>query len=99
MKMHKYAISMEVPLGKRIGELLLYELDGKLNGKLSILGHTEPFIGMIEEDGSCELTGKITSAIRTIPYRAVGYIKERSIILTVYGEMDELFYIMGEENS
>ena len=97
MRTYRYAVSMQVPLGKRLGRLVLYESEGLLSGELEVLGHTEPLSGTIDMDGKCELTGIIVSAVRSIPYKAVGAIKERMIDLTVRGEKGDLFHISGME--
>lgn len=97
MRTYRYAVSMQVPLGIRLGRLVLYEQQGRLSGELEVLGHIEPLAGTIGTDGRCEIAGNIISAVRTIPYRAVGAIKGQVIHLTVHGEKDDLFYITVAE--
>ena len=80
-----YDILLSTPLGKKRGELTAKVENGKLVGYLSLLGHTEPIDGSVDENGNCELKGKLITLLNTIPFTADGMIKQDSLRLRVRG--------------
>lgn len=54
MSKHRYEIKMTVPIGIRKGVITIDGDCGRIRGTLDILGHEQPFLGNIENDGSCE---------------------------------------------
>lgn len=81
-----YDILLSTPLGKKRGELTAKVENGKLVGYLSLLGHTEPIDGSVDENGNCELKGKLITLLNTIPFTADGTIKRDSLRLRVRGK-------------
>lgn len=96
MKEHQYRIKMKVPLGVRTGMMIFQGSFGQVTGVLKILGHEEPFVGVIEENGDCTLSGNLVSLMQTISYQAYGKISGDNIQLTLLGETS-CFHITGKE--
>ena len=81
-----YDVLLQTPLGKKKGELNAKIENGALNGFLSLLGHTEPVEGSVDENGNCTMNGKIVSLMRSIHFVANGTIDYNAIRLTVKGD-------------
>lgn len=81
-----YSVSMRTPIGVRRGHMTVYQRPGKISGYLDILNHEEPFTGTVDEEGNCEITGKIVTLIRTICYTATGRITPDSLTLSISDE-------------
>lgn len=96
MSKHRYEIKMTVPIGIRKGVITIDGDCGRIRGTLDILGHEQPFLGNIENDGSCEFFGDLVSLRQTIPYHAKGKILNEFIQLEMYSERN-IFYITGKE--
>lgn len=90
MNRYYYQITMSVPLGERKGSMVVYEDQGILNGTLSILGRNELFLGTLKPNGKCEITGKLVSLLRTIPYRAIGKMNKEKIILYICSGQEKI---------
>ena len=81
-----YDVLLHTPLGKKHGELKANIENGKLTGDLSLLGHTEPIEGTVDESGKCSLKGKIVTLLRTIDFSADGSINYDALRLSIKGE-------------
>ena len=81
-----YNIRMRTPIGIRFGHMAVYKNYGKLSGYLDILRHIEPFEGTVDEEGNCELYGKIITLVRTISYAATGKITPDGLKLLINDE-------------
>lgn len=92
--MRTYDILLHTPLGKKKGELKAKIENGKLKGSLSLLGHTEPIEGSVEEKGNCSLKGKIVSLMKSIDFTADGTIDYEGIRLALKGDAG-YYEIMG----
>lgn len=79
----EYDVRMRTPVGIRLGHMSVYQNLGEIKGYLEILNHSEPFKGTIDDEGNCELTGKIITLMRTISYVAVGRITPDSLELSI----------------
>lgn len=90
----EFDIIMQTQLGKRFGKMSAEVNDRSLNGTLSIFDHSEPFFGMIDEDGNCKINGKIITLMRTIEYVATGIISAQTVNLIMQGERN-VFQIDG----
>ncbi|MGN1129956.1 MAG: hypothetical protein ACI4Q8_01295 [Ruminococcus sp.] len=86
----KYDIVMQTQLGERFGTIWAEAKDNRLMGMLSIFGHCEPFCGVIDKDGNCEIKGKIITLMRTIEYAAYGIMNFQTVNLIVHGERNVL---------
>ena len=94
MKKYHYTVVLDTELGKRNGSMQL-SVDGtEIEGFLSLLNRTEPCYGNIENDGHCNLHGKIVTLIKEIVYEATGYIRDNEIILTLKSEKNT-FHMKG----
>lgn len=86
MKKYHYNVVLDTELGKRNGTMQL-SVDGTdIDGFLSLLNNTEPCHGKIQNDGRCNLHGKIVTLMKEIVYDATGYIRENEIDLTLKSE-------------
>lgn len=81
-----YDISLITPLGKKKGELKAEIENGKLTDFFSLLGHTEPIVGTVDENDHCSLKGKFVTLINTIHFTADGTINYDTMQLTIKGE-------------
>lgn len=85
--MRVYDIILHTPLGKRKGELKALIENGRLNGFLSVLGHTEPMEGTVDESGRCALRGKFVSLMKSVSFTADGTIAPDALRLAVKGDV------------
>lgn len=90
-----YDIILHTPLGKKKGELKAKIENGKLNGFLSVLGHTEPIEGTVDESGNCSLKGKFVSLMKSVDFSADGTIDYDALRLAVKGDAG-YYEIMGQ---
>lgn len=86
----KYDIIMQTQLGERYGTMSAVADDNRLNGTINIFGHSEPFWGVIDKDGNCEIKGKLITLMRTIEYVATGIIRPETVSLLMQGERNVL---------
>lgn len=94
MRELRYNIVMYVPLGKRYGTMTVRVEKELLNGEIHILQHSEGFQGRKKEDGSVEISGKLTTLMRMIPYNGSGTISPEKINLRLLAG-DNVFEIEG----
>lgn len=80
-----YDIFLSTPLGQKKGELKAKIENGKLMGFLSLLGHTEPIDGTVDENGNCSLKGKFITLMNTIDFKADGIINYDVLKLSLKG--------------
>ncbi|MGM9624966.1 MAG: hypothetical protein ACI3XM_04575 [Eubacteriales bacterium] len=78
-----YDVRMHTPLGDRLGEMTVLRDNDRLSGSLSILGHNEPFVGVVDAYGNCALSGKIITLMRTIRFAAAGKMTENGFTLSI----------------
>ncbi|MGN1084220.1 MAG: hypothetical protein ACI4QX_04405 [Lachnospiraceae bacterium] len=83
--MKSYDILMRTPIGEKRGNLTADIHDGTVNGTLSLLGHTEPFRGIINDNGECRINGKLITLMQTIEYNAIGTITGDTLQLFIQG--------------
>lgn len=95
MKDKKYNISMQTPIGKKHGLITVSSDGGVIRGILSVLNHSEPFEGMIDQNGCCSIKGKIVTLLKTVQYTANGVINEENIRLKVEA-VNKIFEVTGE---
>lgn len=94
MKKGKYIIEMDTPIGPKFGIMKVCISGSMINGTLNLLEHSEPFSGTININGKCEIFGQIITLLRTIEYKAVGVITEKTVELSLQGDRN-VFRIMG----
>lgn len=91
----KYNISMQTPIGRKQGTITVTTSDVTIKGSLDVLGHSEPFEGVIDADGICSIKGKIVTLLRTVHYTATGRIDEKEVRLRVEA-VKNTFEVIGE---
>jgi len=94
MSEKQYNVCMYTPLGKKKGTLTAERRGNLLTGWLNILGHKEPFEGVVDETGNCRITGQFITLMRRVPYTATGTITSSSIQLQVKGQRN-IFELSG----
>ena len=78
-----YRIVMRTLIGKRYGQLTLYQDENVLTGFIDILRHrNEVYDGEIK-NGKCRFSGKFITPVRSIPFMAEGTADEKNISLSV----------------
>lgn len=87
--MKTYDVALHTLLGKRKGELCAEFENGKISGFLTLLGHTEPITGKIDENGEAVFSGKFITLINTIDFTAMG---------TVHGDSLQFIIKSGRES-
>ena len=90
-----YDIVLLTPLGKKKGELKAKIENKKLNGFLSVLGHTEPIEGTVDENGKCSLKGRFVSLMKSVDFTADGTIDYDALRLAVKGDTGS-YEILGQ---
>ncbi|MGN0311619.1 MAG: hypothetical protein ACI4CC_02495 [Lachnospiraceae bacterium] len=94
--MRIYNVTMSTPVGLKHGTMELNIADGKVRGILSLLEHSEPFVGTVDSKGNCLICGQLITLMRTIHYTAVGCLTDHGIRLRLRGERSD-FEITGIE--
>lgn len=94
MSEKQYNICMYTPMGEKKGTLTADRRGNLLTGWLNILGHKEPFEGVVDEMGNCRITGFYITLMRHVPYVATGKITTSSIQLQVKG-LRNVFALSG----
>lgn len=90
-----YRIVMRTLIGKKYGQLMLYQDDNVLTGFIDILRHQNEIQDGEIIDGHCRFSGKFITPVRSIPFIAEGTADERNISLSVKAGLLEMF-ISGE---
>lgn len=90
-----YKIIMLVPIGERRGMMEVNTIGNKIEGRMEILGHSEPFVGVIDEEGNCCIKGQFRTLMNEIPFTAQGIVREEQLHLLAYGNQD-VFEIFGD---
>lgn len=89
-----YDVKMRTPIGARYGTMSVSIENNKIKGALVILNKSNPFSGNIDENGDCQIKGKVTTLMRTIPYHATGRITKEKMDLQLKSE-HEIFDLSG----
>lgn len=89
-----YQVMLATPLGPRHGMMKLDVCGEKADGWLRLLGHQESISGKVMADGFCQLTGKISTFMRSIDYTAEGQLQEDKVQLKLHAKRNE-FLLSG----
>lgn len=89
-----YDIFMQTMLGEKKGKLTAAIENGRLQGLLSLLGHTQPISGQVNEKGECSLSGAFTTLMNTVYFTATGFITPEGIRLTLKNG-DQIYEMSG----
>ena len=90
----QYNVRMYTPLGAKKGTLTVERKESQLKGFLNILGHKEPFEGIVDKMGNCRITGLYITLLREVSYVATGKISSSSVHLQVKGQRN-VFELSG----
>lgn len=90
-----YDVKMKTPIGIRLGRMTVHKSFDKVNGCLDILNHSEAFEGTIDNNGNCDIVGKIITLIKTINYKASGKITSNGLDLFIINDRHHVFEIIG----
>ena len=60
-----YKITLAAPVGTRYGHLQMEVKQGLISGCVDILNHKSPLTGQVLDNGTCRLTGTLTSLMQT----------------------------------
>ena len=91
-----FNITMHVPLGCRHGTLCFTEEQSVIWGFLEVLGNRDSFTGTLTQTGHMEITGRMTSLLRSFSYIAKGTLRDTQLKLNVTGDRYS-FRITGKE--
>lgn len=94
----QYNVRMYTPMGEKKGTLTAERRGNELKGWLNILGHKEPFEGVVDKVGNCRITGLYITLLRDVSYVATGKISSSSIHLQVKGERNVFAVWREHEN-
>lgn len=89
-----YSIVMKTPLGKKYGILEVSVSENILSGWLDILGHKEPFNGIIDSNGNCSVNGTFITLMRTVSFSATGKLTASAVNLQIKDERN-VFELSG----
>ena len=95
MSQYVYKIIMYVPIGQRKGSMVVNTVGDKIEGRLEILGHSEPFGGVIDAEGNCYIEGRFHTLMNEIPFIARGTVREDQLHLLIQREQDT-YEIFGD---
>ncbi len=89
-----YNIVLKTLIGDKYGKMITRTSNGKIEGIISILNHSEPFCGIIKPDGNCDIKGKIVTLLNTLNFIGTGNINKHFISLNIFSDNNE-FKITG----
>lgn len=83
MTEHEYHVCLNTPLGKKHGIMTASTAGESLTGTLEMLGHKREFVGVVDGDGVCTISGAIVTLLKTITFTAEGKITDDDVYLRV----------------
>ena len=84
MMQYTYEVTLDAPLGKKRGLLVLNAFAGDCRGVLSLMSYSNPVRGSVDADGACTLMGRMRTLMRNLPFTAEGQIDLESLELTLH---------------
>lgn len=94
-----YQIVMKTMMGKKYGQLTLYENERCLSGNFNILGHNHEINNGVLVDGKCRFSGKLMTPVRNIDYMAEGSVDEHSVELVIHTDRYKMSLFGKNENT
>ena len=70
-----YKITLAAPVGTRYGHLQMEVKQGLISGCVDILNHKSPLTGQVLDNGTCRLTGTLTSLMQTFHLYGSGLLQ------------------------
>ncbi len=87
---YKYEVVMETTIGDKKGELDFEVQKENVYGDLEILGQQSVIKGKVNEKGRLNISGSITTPVRTIVFEATGSFDKDKIRLKLKTEREVL---------
>lgn len=84
MMEYTYEVTLDAPLGKKRGLLVLNAIARDCRGVLSLMSFSNPVRGSVDVDGACTLMGRMRTLVRNLPFTAEGRIDLESLELTLH---------------
>ena len=84
MMEYTYEVTLDAPLGKKRGLLVLNAIAGDCRGMLSLMSFSNPVRGSVDADGACTLMGRMRTLMRNLPFTAEGRIDLNGLELTLH---------------
>ena len=82
-----YRVTLQAPLGERLGELRLNVDDGNCEGTLDIMRFSNRVKGTLDERGHCRLTGQLRTLLHTRSFEGEGMLGDTADICLHCGPM------------
>ena len=92
---YRYALEMQVPLGKRRGELELKVSNNRICGFLTMFTGRLPIESATIKGNELTFTGEMKTLISTFSYTAIGTLGSRAIELSFNTDKD-MYPAVGE---
>ena len=84
MMEYTYEVTLDAPLGKKRGLLVLNAIAGDCRGVLSLMSFSNPVSDTVDADGSFTLMGRMRTLMRNLPFTAEGRIDLENLELTLH---------------
>ena len=84
MMEYTYEVTLDAPLGKKRGLLVMNGIAGECRGELSLMSFSNPVCGTVDADGACTLMGRMRTLMRNLPFTAEGRIDRNGLELTLH---------------
>lgn len=84
MMQYTYEVTLDAPLGKKRGILMLNAIAGDCRGVLSLMSFSNPVNGTVDADGACTLMGRMRTLMQNLPFTAEGQIDLNGLELTLH---------------
>lgn len=79
----KYHLVLHTDIGERIGKMVVSVTESKLKGTIYMFGKENSFDGTIDSNGSCRISGTLTTLKNKVNFIANGYMKPSDMLLTL----------------
>lgn len=94
MSEYTYDIVLQTQLGEKIGKLTLSFEENVIRGICSILGHSNPCTGSIDQQGKCKLYGQIRTFMSLISFSGTGSADSKGVNFSL-SDGKNRFYMIG----
>lgn len=82
-KVRCYAVVLNTSIGERHGKMMVKRQNNRLLGEITLFNHKEKFEGLFERNGQCQISGKIVTLTKVLPYEASGILLHDRVHLVV----------------
>ena len=98
MKIYRYSVTLETPIGIRHGVMTAQTDDSSVTGVLHIMQADNPFNGEIIGN-ICHIRGKLKTLVSSVSYTAEGILDSKCISLELITAKHQLILRGGAENA